>query len=80
MLDLSASALSALNEADSRAWASVSVARRSCASARSCSRSDASADELTLELPGAGRVARQRAHPGTEREEHGAGAEDQSEQ
>ena len=39
MLDCSASALSALNDADRRSWASLTVARRSSARVRSCSSS-----------------------------------------
>ena len=39
-----------------------------------------SAYELAFELRGARRIARQGAHAGAERDEHGAGTEDQSEQ
>ena len=91
MLDCSASALRALNDALRRSWASESVARRSAERSRSwASSASARAARASARPPRARARVRaprpeppRRAEPAqarTEREQHGAGAESQPDQ
>ena len=80
MLACSASALSALNEADSRSWASVIVASRSADTARSCSSSACARTSSRSSSPARAASRQASAAAGAAASEHDAGADEQTDQ